>query len=53
MSQGDGDMASMCSMHKKMMATSPQDRQAMMDQHMKAMSPEMHAKALENMKNCM
>jgi membrane protein insertase Oxa1/YidC/SpoIIIJ len=53
MSKADGDMASMCTMHKKMMAMSPQDRQAMMEQHMKGMSPEMHAKEMEKMKNCM
>lgn len=53
MSKGDGDMASMCMVHKKMMAMSPQDRQVMMDQHMKGMSPEMHAKEMEKMKSCM
>jgi hypothetical protein len=53
-----GDMAQMCDMHQKMMAgKSPQEQQAMMEQHMKAMhgnvNPEMVAKHREMMeKNC-
>lgn len=36
------DAKAMCEMHKGMMAgKTPQERQAMMDEHMKSMSPEM------------
>lgn len=48
-----GDMTAMCDMHKKMMAMSPQDRKAMMDTHMKNMSPEMRAQQMDKMKQCM
>ena len=53
-----GDMAQMCDMHQKMMAgKSPQEQQAMMEQHMKAMhgdvNPEMVARHREMIeKNC-
>ena len=53
MSKSSGDMTGMCDMHKKMMAMSPQDRQAMMDAHMKDMSPEMRAQHMDKMKQCM
>ena len=53
MSKSDGDMTGMCDMHKKMMAMSPQDRKAMMDAHMKDMSPEMRAQHMDKMKQCM
>jgi len=36
------DMQAMCDMHKQMMSgKSPAERQAMMDDHMKSMAPEM------------
>lgn len=36
------DPQAMCEMHRNMMAgKTPQERQAMMDEHMKSMSPEM------------
>jgi hypothetical protein len=53
-----GDMAEMCDMHQKMMAgKSPQEQQAMMEQHMKAMhgdvTPEMAARHRQMMdRNC-
>ncbi|MBC7415136.1 MAG: hypothetical protein H7327_09405 [Herminiimonas sp.] len=53
MSKSGGDMMAMCDMHKKMMAMSPQDRKAMMDEHMKDMSPEMRAQHMDKMKQCM
>lgn len=53
MSKSDGDMMAMCDMHKKMMGSmSPQDQKAMMDAHMKDMSPEMRAKHMEQMSHC-
>src|SRR5687768_14812181 len=37
-----GDPQAMCEMHKKMMAgMTPEQRQAMMNEHMKTMTPEM------------
>ena len=48
-----GDMEATCDMHKKMMTMSPQDQKAMMDAHMKDMSPEMRAQHMEKMKQCM
>ena len=53
MSKSGGDMAAMCDMHKQMMAMSPSDRKAMMDAHMKDMSPEMRAQHMDKMKQCM
>ena len=54
MSKADGDMTAMCDMHKKMMGSmSAQDQKAMMDEHMKDMTPEMRAKHMEKMKQCM
>lgn len=53
-----GEMTQMCDMHQKMMADkSPQEQQAMMEQHMKAMhgevDPQMVAQHREMMeKNC-
>ena len=42
---GAMDMQSMCEMHKKMMSgTPPAERQAMMQEHMKSMTPEMQQK---------
>jgi hypothetical protein len=39
------DMQSMCEMHKKHMSgKSPAERQAMMDEHMKSMAPDMRRK---------
>ena len=53
MAESDGDMMAMCDMHKKMMGSmSPQDQKAMMDAHMKDMSPEMRAKHMEQMSHC-
>jgi outer membrane murein-binding lipoprotein Lpp len=53
MSKSGGDMAAMCDMHKKMMGSmSPQDQKAMMDEHMKDMSPEMRTKHMEQMSHC-
>ncbi len=53
MSKSGGDMTAMCDMHKKMMTMSPADRKAMMDAHMKDMSPEMRAQHMDKMKQCM
>jgi len=53
MSKSNGDMTAMCDMHKKMMTMSPQDRKAMMDEHMKGMSPELHTQHMNKMKQCM
>lgn len=54
MSKSDGDMTAMCEMHKKMMGSmSPQDQTAMMEEHMKNMTPEMRAQHMEQMKQCM
>ena len=53
-----GEMAQMCEMHQKTMADkSPQEQQAMMEQHMKAMhgdvTPEMAARNRQMMdRNC-
>ena len=42
-----GDMAQMCDMHQKMMAgKSPQEQQAMMEQHMKAMHGDVNPKTV-------
>ena len=51
--KSDGDMTAMCNMHKKMMTMSSQDQKAMMDEHMKGMSPEMQAQHMDKMKRCM
>ena len=45
------DMKAMCNMHEKMMAAkTPEERLAMMDERMKAMSPEMMQKHMGMMK---
>lgn len=45
------DKKSMCEMHEKMMTTkTPAERTAMMDEHMKNMSPEERQKHMEMMK---
>ena len=56
MSQGDSggqmgmmDMQAMCEKHKKMMSATPEERQAMMDDRMKTMSPEMMQKHMQMM----
>ena len=47
---GSMDMKSMCDMHKNLMATkTPAEREAMMDQRMKSMSPEMRRKHMAMM----
>lgn len=47
---GSMDIKSMCDMHKNMMsARTPSEREAMMDQRMKSMSPEMRQKHLSMM----
>ena len=53
MSKSNDEMTAMCDMHKKMMTMSAQDRKAMMDAHMKDMSPEMRAQHMDKMKQCM
>ena len=51
--QAGMDMQSMCEMHKRMMAgKSPAERQAMIDEQMKSMAPEMRAQARQMMENC-
>ena len=53
MSKADGDMTAMCDMHKKMMGSmSPADQKAMMEAHMKDMSPEMREKHMREMSEC-
>lgn len=47
------DMQVMCERHKKMMAgRTPQEQQAMMQEHMKGMSAEMRARMESMMKQC-
>ena len=51
--QAGMDMHSMCETHRKMMAGKPPaERQAMMDEQMKSMSPEMRGRARQMMENC-
>lgn len=53
MSMSDNDMKSMCEKHNKMMASmSPAEQKAMMDAHMKDMSPEMREKHMKEMGQC-
>ena len=53
MSMSGGDMKSMCEKHQKMMGSmSPADQQAMMDAHMKGMSPEMRDLHMKEMSQC-
>ncbi|MES2757079.1 MAG: hypothetical protein V4693_06865 [Pseudomonadota bacterium] len=50
---GTKDMQAMCEMHKKMMsAKTPAERQALMDERMKSMSPEMMEKHKAMMEHC-
>lgn len=50
---GQMDMKSMCEMHNKMMSSkTPAERTAMMDDHMKNMSPEARQKHMEMMQQC-
>ncbi len=47
------DMQAMCDMHKQQMAgKSPQERQAMMDERMRSMSPEMRTRMQAMMEQC-
>lgn len=47
---GQMDMNSMCTMHHNMMAKkTPEERDAMMNEHMKSMSPEMRRKHMAMM----
>lgn len=47
------DMTAMCDMHKEMMSgKTPEQRQAMMAKHMKAMSPEMQQHMQMMMQQC-
>jgi hypothetical protein len=47
------DMAAMCDMHKEMMSgKTPEQRQAMMAKHMKAMSPETQQHMQMMMQQC-
>lgn len=48
---GEMDMKSMCEMHQKMMeGKTPTERSAMMNEHMKSMSPEMKQQHLDMMR---
>jgi hypothetical protein len=50
---GQMDMKSMCEMHNRMMSSkTPAEQTAMMDDHMKSMSPEMRQKHMEMMQKC-
>jgi hypothetical protein len=44
------DMSQMCAMHRNMMSMPMEQRQAMMDQQMKGMSPEMRQQHMEMMR---
>ena len=47
------DMQAMCDMHKQQMAgKSPQERQTMMDERMRSMSPEMRSRMQSMMEQC-
>ncbi|PWF47790.1 hypothetical protein [Massilia glaciei] len=53
MGRGMMEMKAMCDMHKNMMsAKTPEERQAMMDERFKSMSPEMRKKHMEMMQAC-
>ena len=56
MAPGQGgamDMQSMCAMHKKMMAgMTAAEQQAMMDEHMKSMTPEMRQHMQQMIQQC-
>jgi hypothetical protein len=48
---GNMDMKSMCEMHDRMMnAKTPEERSAMMNEHMKNMPPEMRERQIEMMR---
>ena len=50
---GQMDMKSMCKMHNNMMSSkTPEQQRAMMDDHMKSMSPEARQKHMEMMQQC-
>lgn len=50
---GAMDMQSMCEMHKNMMAgKSSAEHQAMMQEHMKSMTPEMHQRMMAMQEQC-
>ena len=50
---GQMDMKSMCEMHNKMMSSkTPAEQTAMMDDHMKSMSPEMRQHHMKMMQQC-
>lgn len=52
-SSGMMDMQSMCDMHKGMMrGKSPAEQQAMMQEHMKSMTPEMRQRMQAMMEQC-
>lgn len=54
MSGGQMDMQAMCGMHKGMMAgKSTSEQQAMMNEHMKSMSPDMRARMQAMHEKCM
>jgi hypothetical protein len=47
------DMLAMCDMHKQQMAgKSPQERQAMMDEHMRSMPPQMRDRMQSMLRQC-
>ncbi|ROZ79582.1 hypothetical protein [Ramlibacter sp. WS9] len=50
---GSMDMQAMCEMHKKMMSGKPPaEQQAMMQEHMKSMAPEMRQRAQAMHEKC-
>jgi uncharacterized protein (DUF3084 family) len=54
MMMSDADMKSMCQMHEQMMrAKTPEERKAIMAEHMKSMSPEMRQRHMEMMQSHM
>jgi len=46
----DESMASMCAQHARMMAATPEERQAWMERRMEGMTPEMRERHLEMMR---
>lgn len=50
MGTGQMDMSAMCQMYRNMQNASPEQRQAMLDQQMKGMSPEMRQQHMEMMR---
>jgi hypothetical protein len=52
MATSDREMANMCAMHEKMIsAKTPEERQALMAEHMKSMPPEMMQRHMEMMQS--